>query len=103
MFNEDLINQGHKLLVCKGITQFAKGSRQTAIMPLMVVGFETLFIDNMGNTVPEVSNSATFTPNQLTKIRSLSRGKLFNIRRIRVVGPDGIERTLTSPVEVIIN
>ena len=68
-----------------------------------VVGFETLFIDNMGNTVPEVSNSATFTPNQLTKIRSLSRGKLFNIRRIRVVGPDGIERTLTSPVEVIIN
>src|SRR5574344_905902 len=45
-----------------------------------VVGFETLFIDNMGNTVPEVSNSATFTPNQLTKIRSLSRGKLFNIR-----------------------
>ena len=68
-----------------------------------VVGFETLFIDNMGNVVPEVSNSATFTPNQLTKIRSLSRGKLFNIRRIRVVGPDGIERTLTSPVEVIIN
>ena len=68
-----------------------------------VIGFETLFIDNMGNVVPEVSNSATFTPNQLSKIRSLSRGKLFNIRGIRVVGPDGIERTLTSPVEVIIN
>lgn len=68
-----------------------------------VTGFETLFIDNMGNVVPEVSNSASFTPNQLSKIRSLSRGKLFNISHIRVVGPDGIERTLTSPVEVIIN
>ena len=68
-----------------------------------VLGFETLFVDNMGNVVPEVSNSAAFTPNQLARIRSLSRGKLFNISRIRVVGPDGIERTLTSPVEVIIN
>ena len=68
-----------------------------------VLGFETLFVDNMGNVVPEVSSSASFTPNQLTRIRSLSRGKLFNISRIRVVGPDGIERTLTSPVEVIIN
>ncbi|MDE7117870.1 MAG: gliding motility protein GldM, partial [Bacteroidaceae bacterium] len=68
-----------------------------------VLGFETLFVDNMGNVVPEVSSSASFTPNQLTRIRSLSRGKLFNISRIRVVGPDGIERTLTSPIEVIIN
>jgi len=68
-----------------------------------VLGFETLFVDNMGNVVPEVSGSASFTANQLTRIRSLSRGKLFNISRIRVVGPDGIERTLTSPVEVIIN
>ena len=68
-----------------------------------VLGFETLFVDNMGNVVPEVSSSASFTPNQLTRIRSLGRGKLFNISRIRVVGPDGIERTLTSPIEVIIN
>ena len=68
-----------------------------------VLGFETMFVDNMGNVVPEVSNTASFTPNQLARIRSLSRGKLFNISRIRVVGPDGIERTLTSPVEVIIN
>lgn len=68
-----------------------------------VIGFETIFLDNMGNIMSEISNSANFTPNQLSRIRSLSRGKLFNISRIRVVGPDGIERTLTSPVEVIIN
>ena len=60
-------------------------------------------MDNMGNVVPEASNSASFTPSQIAKIRSLNRGKLFNISAIRVVGPDGIERTLTSPIEVIIN
>lgn len=68
-----------------------------------VLGFQTYFVDNMGNVVPEASNSASFTPSQVAKIRSLNRGKLFNISSIRVVGPDGIERTLTSPVEVIIN
>ena len=68
-----------------------------------VVGFQTMFVDNMGNVVPEASNSASFTPSQISKIRSLNRGKLFNISSIRVIGPDGIERTLTSPVEVIIN
>lgn len=68
-----------------------------------VLGFETVFLDNMGNVMSEGSNSANFTPNQISRIRSLSRGKMFNISRIRVVGPDGIERTLTSPVEVYIN
>ena len=68
-----------------------------------VLGFQARFMDNMGNVVPEVSNSASFTPNQLARIRSLTRGKLFNISEIRVVGPDGIERTLKTPVEVIIN
>lgn len=68
-----------------------------------VLGFQTYFVDNMGNVVPEASNGASFTPSQVAKIRSLNRGKLFNISSIRVVGPDGIERTLTSPVEVIIN
>lgn len=68
-----------------------------------VVGFETLFLDAMGNVMPEVSQGANFSQNQLNRIRSLSRGKLFNISHIRVVGPDGIERTLTTPVEVIIN
>jgi hypothetical protein len=87
----------------------AAGSVSAAIddglldIPFRVVGFETVFVDNMGNAVPEVSNSANFTSNQIARIRQLSRGKLFNISRIKCIGPDGIERTLTSPVEVIIN
>ncbi len=68
-----------------------------------VVGFETVFIDRMGNAMPEVSNSSAFTPNQISRIRSLNKGKIFNISRIKAVGPDGIQRTLPSSVEVIIN
>ena len=67
-----------------------------------VVGFETVFVDRMGNAMPEVSNSENFTPNQVSRIRSLSKGKIFNISRIKVIGPDGIQRTLPSSVEVII-
>lgn len=67
-----------------------------------VVGFETVFVDRMGNAMPEVSNSENFTQNQIARIRSLSKGKIFNISRIKVIGPDGIQRTLPSSVEVII-
>lgn len=68
-----------------------------------VLGFETVFFDNMGNAVPEVSQSASFTERQRTLFRSLGRGKRFYISRIRVVGPDGVERTLDGAMEVIIN
>ncbi len=68
-----------------------------------VLGFETVFFDNMGNAVPEVSNSAAFTERQRSLFRSLGRGKRFYISRIRAVGPDGIERTLDGSMEVIVN
>ena len=68
-----------------------------------VQGFETVFFDNMGNAVPAVSNSAKFTDQQRNMFRSLSRGKRFYISRIKAIGPDGIERTLDSSMEVIIN
>ena len=67
-----------------------------------VLGFETVFFDQMGNAMPEVSNGANFSQRQRDNFRRLSRGKRFYISRIRAIGPDGIERTL-SPVEVIVN
>ena len=67
-----------------------------------VLGFETVFFDQMGNAIPEVSQSDRFTQRQLDQFRRLSRGKRFYISRIRAKGPDGIERTL-SPMEVIVN
>ena len=56
-----------------------------------VLGFETVFFDNMGNAVPE------------DMFRRLSRGKRFYISRVRAVGPDGVERLLPTTLEVIVN
>lgn len=68
-----------------------------------VNGFETVFFDNMGNAIPEVSNGADFTVRQKDRFRALGRGKRFYISKIRAVGPDGIQRTLNGSMEVIIN
>ena len=67
-----------------------------------VMGFETVFFDQMGNAIPEVSQGASFSQRQKDQFKRLSRGKRFYISRIRAKGPDGIERIL-SPVEVIVN
>lgn len=72
-------------------------------IPFTVRGFETVFFDNLGNAVPEVSGGANFTERQKNMIRSLSRGKRFFITKIRAQGPDGIERTLNGALEVIVN
>ena len=68
-----------------------------------VLSFETVFYDNMGNAIPEVSNSAEFTARQKNMFRSLSRGKRFFITRIKAIGPDGVERTLDGAMDVTVN
>ena len=57
----------------------------------------------MGNAVPEVSKDANFTQRQKDMFRRLSRGKRFYISRVRAIGPDGLERTLPTTLEVIVN
>lgn len=71
-------------------------------VPFKVLSFETLIYDSMGNTNVEVSQGAEFSARQKSQIRALGRGKRFFISRIRVVGPDKIEQSL-SPMEIIIN
>lgn len=68
-----------------------------------VTSFQTTFFDNMGNAVPEVSKSGEFTDRQRAMFRQLSRGKRFYISQVHAIGPDGIERTLPSAMEVIVN
>ena len=68
-----------------------------------VLGFETVFFDNMGNAVPEVSSGANFATRQKDMVRRLSRGKRFYISRVRAKGPDGVDRVLPTTLEVIIN
>lgn len=67
-----------------------------------VVGFETVFFDNMGNAVPMASNGASFSDRQRDTFRKLSRNKRFYISRITAVGPDGITRKLNGSMEVIV-
>jgi len=67
-----------------------------------VVGFETTFFDRMGNVIPEVSKSADFTERQREMFRELSRGKRFYISNVKAIGPDGVERTLSGAIPVIV-
>ena len=65
-----------------------------------VVSFETVFFDNMGNAKPLASDGAHFSAAQKDQFRKLSRGRRFYISRVTAVGPDGIERTLSSAMEI---
>jgi gliding motility-associated protein GldM len=72
-------------------------------IPYQVTGFTMSTVDNMNNYVPEVSNSAQFTPRQKLLIRDMARGKRFYISNVKVTGPGGKTLTITYPLEVIIN
>ncbi len=67
-----------------------------------VQNFETVFFDNMGNAVPMASSGAQFSARQKDTFRRLARNRRFYISRVTVVGPDGLTRTLTNPMEVIV-
>ena len=67
-----------------------------------VSSFEMLLFDAMGNAVPYKSNGAKFSDQQKAQMRGLARNKHLFIRDIHATGPDGIERTLNSVMEVII-
>lgn len=68
-----------------------------------VVSFECTFFDNRGDAVPELSDGVHFSARQKKNFNALGRGKRFYIQRVKAIGPDGIERVLTYPLEVIIN
>ena len=71
-------------------------------IPFKVLGFETVFYDNMGNAVPMVSNGDSFSQRQRETFRTLSRNRRFYITRITAIGPDGIKRSLPSAMEIIV-
>ena len=67
-----------------------------------VTSFQTVFFDNMGNAIPEVSNSDKFTARQRQIFRSLRGGRRFYINHVTATGPDGTTRTLPQSLEVIV-
>lgn len=67
-----------------------------------VVSFSTVFLDQMGNAIPEVSNGASFSPRQKEQFKRLKPGKSFFISDVKAKGPDGITRDI-SPMQVALN
>lgn len=67
-----------------------------------VISFETTFFDNLGNAVSELSDGDQFSKRQIDRFNRLTRGKRFYIQRVKAQGPDGIERQLTTSLEVIV-
>lgn len=67
-----------------------------------VLSFETVFYDNMGNAVPIVGDGDKFSARQKETFRKLTRNRRFYISRVKAIGPDGIERTLPTSMEIIV-
>ena len=67
-----------------------------------VTGFTAVFYDNMGNAVPMVSDGDRFSARQKEAFRKLARNRRFYISGITAVGPDGLQRSLNSVMEVIV-
>lgn len=67
-----------------------------------VQSFETVFFDNMGNAVPMVSDGSHFSTRQKDTFRKLTRNRRFYISRIVAIGPDGLQRSLNTSMEVIV-
>lgn len=67
-----------------------------------VVSFSTIFFDQMGNAMPEVSNGSKFSERQKEQFKRLKTGKSFFISNVKAKGPDGITRDI-PPMEVALN
>jgi gliding motility-associated protein GldM len=72
-------------------------------IPFTVLRFDVTTTDGMGIMQRETSDGARFSARQKELIRSANRGKQVLITRIVTRGPDGAERTLQNPIEIIIN
>ena len=72
-------------------------------MTFTVISFEVSYTNSMGLTGRELSDGARFSNSQKELIRSLRPGSTILIRGMVVRGPDGIQRTLRTPLEIIIN
>jgi gliding motility-associated protein GldM len=72
-------------------------------VPHTVTGFTMIIVDGMGNSIPEVSTSAEFTPRQKEYIRNLPRGKRFHIGQVKTLDPAGNPVSIGYSMEIIIN
>ena len=66
------------------------------------MSFSTVFYDQMGNAIPEVSDGSRFSARQKEQFKRLKAGKTFFISDVKAKGPDGITRDI-PPMQVKLN
>ena len=71
-------------------------------VPFRVQSFEMVVFDGMGNAVPTASEGGAFSQRQRDQIRRMPRGTRFYVSRIVATGPDGVQRRLSTSMEIII-
>jgi len=71
-------------------------------IPFTVTGFEATFWDKLGNAIPLVSNSSSFTAAMKEQIRDMQRGKAFFISKVQAIGPDKVPRVLPGAMKIIV-
>jgi gliding motility-associated protein GldM len=67
-----------------------------------VISFETVFSGNMGESVLMAGDGDRFSTRQKDTFRKLARNRRFYISNVVAIGPDGIQRTLKTPIEIIV-
>lgn len=67
-----------------------------------VLSFSTVFYDQMGNAIPEVSDGSRFSARQREQFKRLKAGRSIFISNVKAKGPDGITRDI-SPMEIALN
>ncbi|GHU70737.1 gliding motility protein GldM [Bacteroidia bacterium] len=68
-----------------------------------VLRFDLVKFDSMGFRISTPSDGARLSEQQKDAIRGLQKGQTVLISNIVVRGPDGVERTLTAPMDIRIN
>jgi len=71
-------------------------------VPHTVTGFTLRRTDNRGISIPEVSNSGTFTPQQKELIKNMSSGTRFYISDVKALDPAGRPISLKYPMEIVV-
>jgi gliding motility-associated protein GldM len=85
------------------VAQVAIDDGTLYVTDFTVLRFQLSATNNLGVDVVYQSDGARFSDTQKSLIRDLPRGRTVLLRGIVARGPDGIERPLKSPLEIIIN
>jgi gliding motility-associated protein GldM len=72
------------------------------LVPYTVTSFTLRRFDNRGMSIPEISNSANFTPQQKDIIRNMSTGVRFYISDVKALDPQGKPISLKYSMDILV-